>query len=331
MIRTPSFWYRAQSAPAPLAERALDLFAPLYGAIHRLNQSFKTPQKSPVPVICIGNAVAGGSGKTPAALAVMDVLRAIMPGSDPAFLSRGFGGSLSGPVRVNPISHGAAHCGDEPLLLARSAPCIISRDRAAGAKLAQESNYTHLIMDDGLQNNSIEKAISFMVIDGAAGFGNGKTLPAGPLRESLPEAFTKTDAFIIAGHDRRHIKALLPAGKPVFTAHIKPDLSGFPPTTTPLIAFAGLGRPEKFYHLLADLGYSVIGWHSYPDHHAYAPDQIQKLLDEAMQKNAALVTTEKDAVRIADIEIRTKIATLPITMEFDDISALSAFLKKHLP
>ncbi|HRQ61934.1 MAG TPA: tetraacyldisaccharide 4'-kinase, partial [Alphaproteobacteria bacterium] len=258
VLKTPTFWYRHTSAPAPLAEYALAPLAWLYGLGHNLNQSLKTPYKSAIPVICIGNAVAGGGGKTPAALAVMALIKNQKLFKNPCFLSRGYGGTLPGPALVNDDMN-AAQTGDEPLLLARAAPTVIARDRVEGAKFCAAQGFDAIVLD-GMQNPSLHKDITLMVIDGTAGFGNGKTIPAGPLREPLDSAFARADAFILIGKDERGTVPALPPGKPLFTAHIKPMLPDEPTISSPFLAFAGLGRPEKFYRMLVALGANIKAW-----------------------------------------------------------------------
>ncbi len=168
-----------------------------------------------------------------------------------------------------------------------------------------------------------------MVIDGMHGFGNLKTLPAGPLREPLHEAFEKTDAFILIGKDNRGTVTMLPSNKPLFNAHVRPIASNLPENKN-IIAFAGLGQPQKFYHFLKELGYNVLSWHPFPDHHAYSESTLESLVREAEGKNAALVTTEKDYMRLLQSPYRDNIAHIKIEIAFNDTPALSAFLKECL-
>lgn len=320
-LKTPSFWYRKTNSPAPALERILTPLSYLYNLGHTINQAVKSPRKAKVPVICIGNAVAGGSGKTPTAIAIAGLLTL----NNPYFLSRGYGGSLTDPTLINQDMT-ASECGDEALLLSRKGKTVISRDRVQGADFCAQAGADVIILDDGLQNASLQKDLSFMVIDGSAGFGNGRLLPAGPLREKLETSFAKTDAFILIGSDARGINNILPLDKPLFQAHIKPHIPEGLDLTKPIIAFAGLGRPEKFYHMLQALGANIVGWHPFPDHHPYMPQDVEKLVQEAKSKNAQLVTTEKDAVRL----LSTKVFTIPIVLEFENPDSIAQFMTSHL-
>lgn len=330
-LKTPAFWYRKNGSPAPLAERMLAPVSCLYALGRRAHLKFRpAPYKAEIPVLCVGNAVAGGSGKTPAALALMDVIRKAGLARNPYFLSRGYGGRVKGPAIVDPLMS-AGECGDEPLLLAASSPVVIAASRPEGARFCAEHGADLALMDDGLQNPALHKDLGFLVIDGAAGFGNGRLLPAGPLRERLEEAFDRADAFILIGKDSRNVTALLPPGKPLFHAHIKPSLS--PALTNvkkPVIAFAGIGRPEKFYQMLTALGVDVAGWHPFPDHYRYTAHDLERLKAEAQAGDAALLTTEKDAVRLRGMGIEADILTVPIRLEFENPQAVLDFLASRL-
>ncbi len=315
-LKTPEFWYKHPG----LAAYALLPVAWLYQLIHRLNQAIKkAPYKSTIPVICIGNAVAGGSGKTPAALSIMKLVQENSLYKNAHFLTRGYSGEKTSATLVDVKKHNAAHVGDEALLLAKQAPTIVATNRADGAKLAEQQGADLIIMDDGLQNNSLVKDITFLVIDRAVDFGNGKTIPAGPLREPLSHILPKTDAVICIGRP-------LQSDKTVFEANIMPmqnNLKG------QYIAFAGLGRPKKFLTTLEDMGVDIIGWNEFPDHHTYTHAEINALIKEAEDKSAQLITTEKDHVRLPEM-FKEKITTLPISLNFKDDNALSTFLKDRL-
>lgn len=328
-FKTPHYWYRNTAAEAPLPELALGLAAPLYQWAHRLNQSMTPAKKSPVPVICVGNAVAGGSGKTPVALALMDLVRKHMIAQNPFFLSRGFGGTLNTPTLVDYTRHQYTDCGDEALLLAAAAPTIVARKRIDGAELAALEGGDLVIMDDGLQHGGLIKDISFLVIDGQAGFGNLKTLPAGPLREPLAEALAKTDAVILVGKDKRGVTHLIPDHIPVFHALVEADEAALPPKEK-IVAFAGLGRPEKFYNFLLDLGYDIAGWHPFADHHPYSDADLDMLEAEAMDKGAILVTTEKDYMRLKGHAKAPHIRHIPIRTVIAQEADLTGFLKDKL-
>jgi tetraacyldisaccharide 4'-kinase len=329
-LKTPSFWYRRPGAAAPVLEYALTPLSWIYAAGHAVNQNFSQSQKAAMPVICVGNLVAGGSGKTPAAIALMELVREKKIARNPYFLTRGYGGAERGPAVVDYFKNTAEHVGDESLLLARSAYTIVAADRVAGANFAKEKSSDLLILDDGLQNGSLHKDISFVVIDGAVGFGNGRLLPAGPLREPLDAGIARADAFILTGKDKAGVNEILPADKPVFTASVQVPESLRPDPTRRYIAFAGLGRPEKFYHLLQSLDLNIAGWHAFPDHYQYTPEDMQKLAQEAKEKDATLITTEKDHKRLPTGRTEAEVTQLPIRLEWHEVDALAAFLSEKL-
>ncbi len=329
-IKTPSFWYRRPDTKPPLLETILTPLGWAYNTGHKMNTARRKTQKAAMPVICVGNLVAGGSGKTPVALSLMQMIVGVRLAQKPHFLTRGYGGNEKGPLLVDYFKHSAAEVGDESLLLARAGFTIVSADRPAGALLATEKDADLVIMDDGLQNPSLHKDISFVVIDGASGFGNGKLLPAGPLRETLEDGLNRADAFVVIGKDKTGACARLPKGKPVFSAHVEVPDDRKPMTTKPYVAFAGLGRPEKFYHLLQKLNCEVKGWHPFPDHYNYKPENIYKLIDEAKEKNALLITTEKDFIRLPEENWDMEIIQLPIRLAWEDEKAVTDFVSGRL-
>ncbi|MBS7702272.1 tetraacyldisaccharide 4'-kinase [Chelatococcus asaccharovorans] len=326
-MRTPAFWWRPR--PSLLA-RLLQPIGFIYGAItaHRMGRPGAHP---PCPVVCIGNLTAGGAGKTPVAIAVADLLRAHQ--ETPHVLSRGYGGHLAGPVVVVPDAHEAADVGDEPLIIARHVPVVVSRDRPAGARLAKAEGASVIVMDDGLQNPSLAKSVTFAVVDGAAGFGNGLCVPAGPLRAPLTAQLPHIDAFIAVGQGPAHAAIPNIAGhRPIFTGDLIPDteiaagLRG-----TRVLAFAGIGRPEKFFATLRHIGAEVVGEAPFGDHRPYRPADLQALAARAAALDAQLVTTEKDAARLGDdIHRLPGLLILPVRFRPDDATGLAAFLMGSL-
>ncbi|MGF6228185.1 tetraacyldisaccharide 4'-kinase [Inquilinus ginsengisoli] len=328
-MKTPGFWYRPEATPAA---RLLAPAGALYDLASRLRRAVIKPQRAPVPVVCVGNLVAGGAGKTPVALALARRLAEI--GIAVHVLSRGHGGSLAGPVRVDPDRHTAAEVGDEPLLLARAAPAWISRDRPAGARAAASAGAGLILMDDGFQNPSLAKDLSLLVVDGSSGFGNGRILPAGPLRERPDDGLARADALVIMGPDRAGIAALA-------ARHGPPGRLGLPALGARLVsspedaarlrgrkvlAFAGIGRPEKFFATLAELGAEIVGAVPYPDHHVYTPDEVMRLVETAQERGAVPVTTEKDLVRLPP-EARPMVEALRVDLAWDDPAAVDAVLE----
>jgi tetraacyldisaccharide 4'-kinase len=272
-----------------------------------------------IPVFCAGNAGVGGAGKT---ILVRDLLRRI-PGR-PFALTRGHGGNLPGPVLVDPEQHDAAQVGDEALLLAASGPTVLSRDRPAGARLALAEGASAIIMDDGLQNPGLKKACSLLVIDGGYGFGNGRLLPAGPLREPVASAAARCQAAVLIGPDRTASAAALPPDLPVLRAELVPACLA-PLAGAKLLAFAGIGRPEKFFDSARALGADLAGMHSFPDHHRYTSKDADLLLARAKKLNARLVTTEKDFVKLPE-PLRAATLVVTVGLRWENETALRSIL-----
>jgi tetraacyldisaccharide 4'-kinase len=329
-MREPAFWWRE----AGLAAGALAPLAMIYGAVAAARLRSRGVRAG-VPVVCIGNFTVGGAGKTPAALAVAGMLAAA--GERPVFLSRGYGGTLTG-VRVDPSRHRAADVGDEPLLLARAAPVIVARDRVVGARLAVAAGASVIVMDDGFQNPSLAKDFSVLVVDARRGVGNGRVIPAGPLRAPLAAQLARSDALLVIGTGAGAADVAQEAnarGIPGFAARLQPD-AGFIAARGGgrVLAFAGIGDPEKFFATLAEAGIAVAATRSFPDHHRYARDEAQTLCDEAQRAGLALVTTEKDLARINGDDELTQLAAhahaLPVALAFERDDAFKTLLLDRL-
>lgn len=316
-MKAPAFWDKPNS---PLSMLLLPLGC-LYMAATSRRLKRAHPYRASIPVICVGNLTAGGTGKTPIVRDLAALLRA--KGRHPHILSRGYGGSEVGPLRVDPSRHSVADVGDEPLLLAQDTPCWISADRAAGAKSIVADGADVIIMDDGLQNPSLHQDLRLIVVDGAAGFGNGRGIPAGPLRERIHTGIARADALIVMGDDLNdHIKAFA-GNTPVVNAQIEMA----PIDGTRCIAFAGIGRPEKFRTSLEHAGAMLVGFHAFGDHHPYSDSELENLSEEAERQNADLVTTEKDWVRLST-PWRAHIKPIPIHVRWRDKTALDALLDR---
>ena len=331
-LEAPSFWYREGSvlgtALAPLGR--------LYGRIVEARAARVAPYRSRLPVICIGNFTVGGAGKTPTAIGVAKLLAA--GGARPFILTRGYGGSNKGPLRVSE-SMDAAAVGDEPLLLAQAAPTVVAADRAAGAKAIEATDASVIVMDDGFQNPSLVKDLSLIVIDAAAGIGNGLVMPAGPLRAPLAAQIARADALLVIGAGGKAetlAEAFALCRKPVLTARLVPDCDTRWLSVLPVIAFAGIGRPDKAFATIRNAGARVIATHAFGDHHRYTEREARKLLDEAEAKKAMLVTTAKDWVRLPDAEgsalgeLKHRSRPLPIALKFDDEAAAVKLLATAL-
>ena len=330
ILKTPQFWYRDKGTAAPPLEKMLEPISYLYELGYRLHQNSRDAAEAGLPVLCIGNIVAGGTGKTPTALAIMDIIHKNSLAKKPFFLIRGYGGGEVGPLLTDPAKHTAWDTGDEALILSKAAPTIVAIDRIGGAELARRKGADLVLMDDGLQNPGIRKDIRIIVINGEMGFGNEKILPAGPLREPLETGIARADAFIFLGADTRGVRDKLPQDKPIFEAILCPAFGKLPPQDKAYIAFAGLGYPEKFFKFLKeDLRFNIVDTVKFSDHYPYNETDIRNLAQKAQTAGAELLTTEKDMMRIPAIEGIT-IYTLPIELAWSDEAALTQFLKDKL-
>lgn len=315
-MRAPDFW----QSDGPLA-RFLEPFGLAYGAVTAWRLRHVRPQRAPVPVVCVGNVVAGGAGKTPV---VLDLLRRL---AGAHALLRGYGGRERGPLRVDPLRHDHERVGDEALLLAERAPTWVSRDRPAGARAAAADGARCIVMDDGFQNPSLVKDLSLLVVDGATGFGNRRILPAGPLREPLTGALARADAVVIMGPDEAGVAKRLPRGLPVLHAALVPGPEAARLAGRKVVAFAGIGRPGKFFATLRALGARVMASHPFADHYPYAPADIQPILDEAFQLGALPVTTAKDAVRLPPDQ-RQQVDVLTVSVAWQDETRVDDLLNR---
>ena len=319
-MRAPDFWRRDGALAHALAPLSW-----AWAAGARARQAAAKPERVGAPVVCVGNLTVGGSGKTPTVLALLDRLHA--RGRRPHALTRGYGGSLPGPIRVEP-GHTAAQVGDEALLLAQSAPTWASRDRPAGARLAVAAGADVIVLDDGFQNPALAKDLSLVVVDGGYGFGNGRLLPAGPLREPIEQGLARADAIVLVLPALSERPAPLPAtGLPVLRARLMPEPQAEGLAGLRVLAFAGIGRPEKFFATLVELRAQVVKAHAFADHHAYAAHEVMSLVEEAQRLGAVPVTTAKDAVRLP-IEARAMVQVLRVALEFEAPAALEALLDR---
>ncbi len=321
-MRAPDFWDRGDLY-SRLARTVLSPIGAIYGATVQWKAKHATPYRASIPVICVGNISAGGTGKTPVAIAVAEALGA--RGHKPVFLSRGYGGRLRGPIFVS-SEHSATDIGDEPLLLARSAPTIVARDRRAGAEQAANTGADVIVMDDGHQNFSLAKDLSIIVVDGETGFGNGCVLPAGPLRERAEAGLHRAGAVVVMGGGNPDLYGFK---GPILRAHLRPHMAENWRGQR-VLAFAGIGRPQKFFKTLEEAGADLARVLAFPDHHTFTTDELAHLKAQARDLKAQLITTEKDLVRVSPMD-RAEIAVLPVHAEIEPRQALDRLLDRLVP
>jgi tetraacyldisaccharide 4'-kinase len=313
----PDFWWRrASSAGVALAPLGM-----LYGTVVA-RRMLRTGKRVGVPVICVGNLVMGGAGKTPTALEIASICRKL--GMRPGFLTRGYRGRERGPTVVSLSAHTAHVVGDEALLLAQFAPTVVSVDRPSGARLLGSLGIDVVVMDDGLQNPSLAKDLSLIVVDANRGVGNGLVFPAGPLRAPLAAQIRRADALVVIGEGLggRGVRMAARAGRPVLRAHIEPVRKrGL--KRRAYLAFAGIAEPKKFYASLTAAGASIGHAIDFPDHHFFTPEECEAIIAEAKARDLVPITTEKDRVRLvgigdAGIRLAAGCETFPIRVRFEE-------------
>ncbi|NDR58564.1 tetraacyldisaccharide 4'-kinase [Aliiruegeria sabulilitoris] len=325
-MRAPEFWNRPPESPG-LAARLLAPLGALYGAATARRLSGARGYLSEIPVICVGNISAGGTGKTPTVIALAQRL-----GEGTHVVTRGHGGRLEGPVEVDPTQHESDDVGDEPLLIAAFAPVWVAKDRAAGVRAAEAAGAKCVLLDDGFQNPWVEKAASIVVVDAARGFGNGRCIPAGPLRESVPAGLARADLVLTIGSEEMQLRFSETWGAAVEAARVPRARGALVPLQTGMdweglrvLAFAGIGYPEKFFHTLRGLGAEILRAEALEDHQPLTPALISRLETEAQRLGAQLVTTEKDAVRMP-ASFRRNVLSVPVRLELEDWAPLDRLL-----
>ncbi len=316
-MREPWFW-REETIAARAVALGLSPFAALYDLGQQLRAHLSNPAPAPVPIICVGNATLGGVGKTPFAIALCTLLKA--EERNPVFLTRGYGGTAgAAPVKVDPAWHNANDVGDEALLLARSAPVYVSKNRPDGAAAAAKDGADLIIMDDGYQNPTIEKTVSILLVNARRPSGSGAVFPAGPMREPMARARARADLIVYVGRDEnRAARAAEENGSP-FAAWLEP---ANPPEAHRVVAFCGIGDPQKFFYTLETAGFEIADRAAFPDHHAYTDQDIAVLEKRAASRNAPLITTEKDHVRLPARCAETTL-TLPVAMRINNPALLT--------
>lgn len=323
-MRAPSFWYR----PTDICGALLSPFALIYAMVTKRRVAQPAKTKTQAKTICVGNINAGGTGKTPTTIALIQQMTE--RGNSVACLSRGYGGSLEGPILVTP-QHTSDQVGDEPLLLSALAPTIVAKDRSQGAAFADTLGVDVILMDDGFQNPDVFKDASIVVVDAVKGFGNGRTIPAGPLREPVQAGLKRADLLLSIGPQPAQQTFGNQWGQsircPHVTGHLVPLQTGMAWTDLPVLAFAGIGHPEKFFATLKTVGADIKRAEALADHQPLTPALMARLEADARALPAQLVTTEKDAVRLPDA-FRSKVLALPVRLEFHNETEIKALLDR---
>ena len=316
MIKTPEFWNNKG-----VASTALLPLATIWATATHLRDRLAKQVSADLPVICIGNLTAGGTGKTPLVSLLYDQLTEAA--KSPVIMSRGYGGSQKGPLWVDGMLHTAADCGDEPLMLAEGRDVIIGRDRVLAAQaISNRGIHDIILMDDGLQHPYLAKDMTIGVFDGSAGIGNGRLLPAGPMRVAFDDGVASLDIAFINGDDEHDLTKAINGRVPIMTGNVVAD-----PTIiadlgdAPLLAFAGIGRPQRFFRTIEKVGGNLVQSLAFADHHPYTQSDLTRLQEDAIRLGASLITTQKDWIRLPS-EWRERISFLPITMQTDAIDEL---------
>lgn len=320
-MRTPIFWYQEETFKDWLIPQLLTPASWIYGMLSKEFSKRTNPYNPPIPVVCVGNLVAGGAGKTPTVIHLAKLLQSM--GKNPHVISRGYGGITRTSTKVDITKHTAYHVGDEPFMIAKNnIICWVGSNRRLSAHEAYKGGADIILMDDGHQNYDLIKDLSIIVVDGLVGFGNGKIIPAGPLRENINEGLARADVIILIGDDLTGIEASY-ANKKIFKADFEPTENAIDGQR--IFGFAGMGRPEKFMRTMYLMGAEIAGFHTFPDHYPYKKIDLEEILKVAKRLNAKAVTTRKDFMRIPP-EYHLDITPIDVTLEIEDEDGIKEIL-----
>ncbi|MBL8631069.1 MAG: tetraacyldisaccharide 4'-kinase [Rhodospirillaceae bacterium] len=319
-MQPPEFWTHTNGVA-----RILEPLGRIYGAVTSARADNAHAPRASIPVISVGGLTVGGAGKTPVTLSLTERLQD--RGQKTAVVLRGYGGSLKGPVRVDADLHSSVDVGDEALLHVVQGPTWVARKRIEGVNAAAAAGATVAVLDDGHQHPGIHKDLRIVVIDGQNPWGNGYIFPAGPLRERVSRGLARTDAIVLMGEDRTDFAAQLPSHIPLLKASLVPDPLALSLRGQNVVAFAGIGNPEKFIATLREIGARIVAWHGFEDHQAFGAADIQPLLDEAFAMGALPVTTAKDAVRLSPDQ-RQQVNIVSVAVLWKDDAAVDANLSR---
>ncbi len=331
-MRAPDFWWQPEAGAAAIA---LWPASRIWGAAAAWRMGRGADFRPPVPVLCVGNLVVGGAGKTPTAIAMVRAVRG--RGLRPGILASGYGGAARAPVLVDPSRHRAAEVGDEALVLAAAAPTVIAARRPAGARRLLDEGVNFLILDDGFQDPSVAKDVTIVAVDAGAGVGNGRVIPAGPLRAPLNGQLRRSDTLLIIGEGDRAeplIRTAARSGRPVMRAKLAPN-SVRAWRKGRALAYAGIGRPQKFFDTLAAINVDLAHARAFPDHHRFTAAEAAQLLDTSKAEGLRLITTEKDYARLAGengvlAQLRERSEPFPVTLKFDNPTAVGELIDEAI-
>ncbi|MBP02908.1 MAG: tetraacyldisaccharide 4'-kinase [Rhodospirillaceae bacterium] len=319
-MKTPNFWYKQKSIG-----KYLEPLGFIYGAVTAYKIRYSRPTSVKIPVISVGNLTVGGTGKTPIAISLAQILKE--KGEVPAVILRGYGGRLHGPIKVDGKIHSALDVGDEAILHAKHGRTWIARKRSQAAVQAEKNGATVIILDDGHQHSSLKKDFSILIVDGEKGFGNKKIIPAGPLREHINTGLKRADKIVIMREITNKSAKALAERHHILKANLKIVDNNISLAGTRVVAFAGIGQPDYFFETLNNAGAELIETYSFADHHKYSSTQIEDIKDRACVLNAITVTTEKDATKI-DLAQHSNICVLKTEVEWENISEIRQLMKK---